>query len=38
MHFYFEAGPTGYGLYHQLITMGHGCTVVAAFADPPQSG
>lgn len=29
LHFCYEAGPTGYGLYRQLIAMGHSCTVVA---------
>src|SRR5262249_19030827 len=25
----FEAGPTGYGLYRQVLSMGHNCLVVA---------
>jgi transposase len=25
----YEAGPTGYGLYRQIVTLGHECTVVA---------
>ena len=29
LHFCYEAGPTGYGLYRQLSQMGHLCTVVA---------
>ena len=29
LHFCYEAGPTGYGLYRQLTTLGHRCTVVA---------
>jgi transposase len=29
LHFFCEAGPTGYGLYRQIIAMGHVCTVVA---------
>lgn len=29
LHFCHEAGPTDYGLYRQLTTLGHQCTVVA---------
>jgi hypothetical protein len=29
LHFCYEAGPTGYGLYWQIVGMGHRCTVVA---------
>ena len=29
LHFCYEAGPTGYGLYRQILAMGHGCTVAA---------
>jgi transposase len=29
LHFCYEAGPTGYGLYRQIVSMGHECTVVA---------
>jgi transposase len=29
LHFCYEAGPTGYGLYRQLTELGHRCTVVA---------
>ena len=29
LHFCYEAGPTGYGLYRQLTGLGHRCTVVA---------
>ena len=25
----YEAGPTAYGLYRQIMTLGHDCTVVA---------
>ena len=28
-HFCYEAGPTGYGLYRLITTLGHPCTVVA---------
>jgi transposase len=27
--FCYEAGPCGYGLYRQLLTLGHDCEVVA---------
>ena len=37
LHFCYEAGPTGYGLYQQLIAMGHECTVVAP-SFPTQAG
>ena len=29
LHFCYEAGPTGYDLYRQIIAMGHDCVVVA---------
>ena len=29
LHFCYEAGPTGYGLYRQLTELGYRCTVVA---------
>jgi len=29
LHFCYEAGPTGYGLYRQIRELGHACTVVA---------
>jgi transposase len=29
LHFCYEAGPTGYGLYRQILARGHSCTVVA---------
>ena len=29
LHFCYEAGPTGYGLYRQLTKLGHQCSVVA---------
>jgi transposase len=40
LHFCYEAGPTGYGLYRQILAMGHGCTVVAPSLIPrrPASG
>ena len=33
----YEAGPTGYGLYRQIITLGHECTVVAP-SDSQEGG
>jgi transposase len=38
LHFCYEAGPTGYGLYRQLIAMGHQCTVVAPSLIPRRPG
>lgn len=38
MCFWYEAGPTGYGLYHQLIGLGHDCHVVASSLVPRKSG
>lgn len=35
LHFCYEAGPTGYGLYRQLTGMGYRCTVVAPRLTPP---
>jgi transposase len=29
LHFCYEAGPTGYGLYRQIVALGHECIVVA---------
>jgi transposase len=29
LHFCYEAGPTGYGLYRLVRSLGHECTVVA---------
>ena len=29
LHFCLEAGPTGYGLYRQILALGHECIVVA---------
>ena len=31
MHFCYEAGPCGYGLYRQLVELGHDCVVVDLF-------
>jgi hypothetical protein len=38
LHFCYEAGPTGYGLYRQLLAMGHRCTVVAPSLIPRKPG
>jgi transposase len=38
LHFCYEAGPTGYGLYRQLVAMGHHCTVVAPSLIPRKPG
>ena len=34
----YEAGPTGYGLYRQIITLGQECTVVAPSLIPKKPG
>jgi transposase len=38
LEFYYEAGPCGYGLYRQLIELGHCCTVVAPSLIPTRPG
>jgi transposase len=38
LHFCYEAGPTGYGLYRQLTDLGHVCDVVAPTMIPKRSG
>jgi len=38
LHLCYEAGPTGYGLYRQILAMGHSCTVVAPSLIPRRSG
>src|SRR6185437_12802599 len=38
LHFCYEAGPTGYGLYRQLTEMGHRCAVVAPSMIPRKPG
>jgi transposase len=38
LHFCYEAGPTGYGLYRQLTALGHTCTVVAPSLIPRRPG
>src|SRR5499427_2384950 len=36
--FCYEAGPTGYGLYRQISSLGHGCSVVAPSLIPKKPG
>jgi len=38
LHFCYEAGPTGYGLYRQLRELGHDCVVVAPSLIPKKPG
>ncbi len=38
LHFCYEAGPTGYGLYRQLTEIGHRRTVVAPSMIPRRPG
>ena len=38
MSFCYEAGPCGYGLYRQLIGLGHECVVVAPSLIPMKAG
>ncbi len=38
LHVCYEAGPTGYGLYRQVIGLGHECTVVAPSLIPRKAG
>lgn len=38
LHFCYEAGPTGYGLYRQLRSLGHDCMVVAPSLIPRKAG
>jgi transposase len=38
LHFCYEAGPFGYGLYRQLTELGHVCDVVAPSLIPVKSG
>jgi transposase len=38
LHFCYEAGPTGYGLYRQVLSLGHKCTVVAPSLIPRRPG
>jgi len=38
LHFCYEAGPTGYGLYRQIVALGHSCDVVAPSLIPKRPG
>lgn len=38
LHFCYEAGPTGYGLYRQIVKLGHECSVVAPSLVPKRAG
>ena len=38
LHFCYEAGPTGYGLYRQIEALGHSCVVVAPALIPKKPG
>jgi len=38
LEFCYEAGPCGYGLYRQLLDLGHHCTVVAPSRIPVKPG
>jgi transposase len=38
LHFCYEAGCTGYGLYRQIKTLGHACTVAAPSLIPVKAG
>jgi transposase len=38
LNFCYEAGGCGYGIYRQLTTLGHSCTVVATSMIPRKPG
>jgi transposase len=38
VHICYEAGPTGYGLYRQILALGHDCMVVAPSLIPRRPG
>ncbi|UXN57604.1 IS110 family transposase [Phyllobacterium zundukense] len=38
LHFCYEAGPTGYGLYRHIVELGHDCVVVAPSLVPRRAG
>jgi transposase len=38
LHICYEAGPTGYGLYRQILALGHDCVVVAPSLIPRRPG
>ena len=38
VHYCYEAGPTGYGLYRLITAMGHSCLVAAPSLIPKKPG
>ena len=38
LHFCYESGPTGYGLYRQIVELGHDSVVVAPSLVPKRAG
>ena len=38
LHFVYEAGPCGYGLYRQIVDAGHACEVVSPAHTPRRAG
>jgi transposase len=38
LSFCYEAGPTGYGLHRQIVSLGHACSVVAPSLIPRRPG
>ena len=38
LQFCYEAGPTGYVLYRQILSLGHGCVVAAPSLIPRRPG
>src|ERR1700730_15230739 len=38
LHFCYEAGPTGYGLYRRIQALGHACLVIAPAMIPKRPG
>ena len=38
LHFCYEAGPTGYGLYRQILALGHNVYCCGAVDDPAEAG
>ncbi len=38
LSFCYEAGPCGYGLYRQILSLGHACTMVAPSLTPTRPG
>ena len=36
LHFWYEAGPSGYGLHRLITELGHNCTVVASSHIPSK--